>query len=187
MPQMDPVILENLLYLIYTLSVVNKYEVVVGYADIIGILLQAVGASASACGWFNSLRQFTLARFQPSRGGRPARSRYTSIPLLNSLLIIPELHSIYDVGMLKDVLTGTAFDSILKTDPANVNWTLDQSSMHHWEAMSNTMKLIKKGPVKERLATMSKKIATAKALYSQLSQHGVAFEQFSGPGHLDQW
>lgn len=186
-PQMEPGILENLLYLVYTLSEINEYKVVVGYADVIGILLQAVGAYATACGWFNSLRQFTLARFQPTTGGRAARARYTSIPLLNSILIIPELVSIYDVGMIDDVLTGTSFDSVLRSNPADANWILDQSSMHHWEALSNTIKRIKKSNVRDRIVTILKMIASARALYSRFSQNGVVFEQFSGPGHLDQW
>lgn len=187
MTQMDPNVLESLLYLIYVLSELNNYEVVVGYADIIGILLHAVGVKVTACGWYSRLRQFSLARFQPSTGGRAPRDRYTSIPLLNSVLVIPELDSIYRSGLINEVLTGTSHDGMLRTDPANASWTKDISCLHHWEAIHQTINSVAQGVINQRLALMLTLIGRAKAIYARLAQNGVLFEQHSGPGHLDQW
>lgn len=187
MAQMEPTILENLLYLVYVLSELNKYEVVVGYADIIGILLHAVGAKITACGWFNSLRQFSLSRFQPSSGGRAPRPRYTSIPLLNSILVIPELDLIYRTGLSKDVLSGTSYDKILGTDPANAAWTQDISCLHHWEAIHGVIKGLAHSPVNHRVSILLGMIAKAQAIYTRLDNKSVIFDTYSGRGHLEQW
>ncbi len=187
MTQMEPVVLENLLYLVYVLSELNRYEVVVGYADIIGILLHAVGAKVTACGWFNSLRQFSLARFQPSTGGRAPRPRYTSIPLLNSILVLPELDLIYRAGLINDVLSGTSCDKILRPNPANAAWTPDISCLHHWEAVHSTIKTLSHASINQRLAIMMGMIAKAQAIYARLDNRHVIFDTYSGRGHLDQW
>ena len=60
---MDSTQLSNLLYLGYSLADVNKFEVVCGYSDLITTLLHSVGVTATATGWHNGLRQFSLARF----------------------------------------------------------------------------------------------------------------------------
>lgn len=187
MTQIDPVVLENFLYLIYVLSELNNYEVIIGYADIIGILLHAVGAKVTACGWHSRLRQFSLARFQPATGERAPRGRYTSMPLLNSILIIPELDSIYRAGLINEVLSGTSYDSIIRVDPANASWTKDISCLHHWEALHRIIISMTAGAVSQRLSSISSLIGRAKAIYARLIQNGIIFEQHSDPNHLDQW
>lgn len=75
------------LYLTHGLAC-NDYEVIVGYSDYLSPFLWISGACAGATGWFENLRRFSLERFNPTReGGRPARARYSSAPLLNRILI----------------------------------------------------------------------------------------------------
>ncbi|MDD5005875.1 MAG: hypothetical protein PHS93_05155 [Candidatus Omnitrophica bacterium] len=185
--QMDSSTLQNLLYMTYALAELNSFEVIYGYTDIMGILLHVVGAAATACGWFNSLRQFSLSRFQPSTGGRPARDRYTSIPLLNSILVIPELDSIYRSGLIDEVLTATSYDGILRTDPANAPWTKDISYLHHWNAVQQAIGQVATGTIGQRLNSMLEMIARARAIYARLEQGAVAFEPYSNSAHLEQW
>lgn len=187
-PQMEPNYLANLLYLIYVLAEINKYEVVMGYTDILGLLFHSVGAKAIGCGWFNSLRQFSLASFQPSSGGGKARARYTSIPLLNSILVVPELQSAYQAGLIDSVLTGTSLDVPLRSNPANAAWSAEMSTLHHWAALHETVtRLLPEGGTSERLASISKRIENARDVYKRLRRHGSVFEPASGPGHLEQW
>lgn len=72
----EPNRLANLLRLIYRLSVLNEYELIWGYADFEGLLGLAAGASATCSGWSYTLRQFAVAKWQPSpAGGKPATAR----------------------------------------------------------------------------------------------------------------
>ena len=185
--KMDPNNLTNLLYLTYSLAELNDYHVVFGYTDLIGVLLHAVGAETSACGWHSSLRKFSTLRFNPQGGGRPARPRYTSIPLINSILQIPELITIDNVGALNDVLTNTNYDTILGRN-SNENWALPLSTLHHWASLSMiTDAVLGAGTISSRLNYMSDRISTAQALYQNLVSRGVLFDTNSNLDHLAQW
>ena len=122
---MDPRAMENLLYFVHVLSHLNDYSVVVGYSDWLGFLLHAAGASATATGWHQSLRQFSMTRFEPAVGGRRPRKRYASSPLLSGPLIAPELEDIFRTGLLREALTGSDYDAILLPSPASgeARWT----------------------------------------------------------------
>lgn len=74
--------LANLLRLVHRLSVLNGYEVILGYSDFDGLLAQAAGARAFGSGWFFTLRAFTELKWQPSSGGAAARARATSGSML---------------------------------------------------------------------------------------------------------
>jgi hypothetical protein len=186
--QMDETLLQNLLYMCYTLSTINGFEVVVGYADIIGVLLHAVGVSGTSTGWYNGLRQFSLARFQPSSGGKLARPRYTSETLLNSVLVVPEMDSAFRSGKLNLMLSNSAYDGRFAAGPANAPWNLEASCLHHWEVIHRIVTLIEsKNTVSERLDLMKDLIDRARSAYADLKEHGVVFETASGPSHLIQW
>lgn len=186
--QMDERVLENILYMTYVLSTINDFHVVFGYTDIVGLFLQAVGADATACGWHNSLRQFSLARFMPAAGGRTPRPRYTSMPLLNNILLIPELSTAYHYGLLDSVLSGSQYDASFASGFETAEWTAERGVYHHWAALSGAFsQLSRKLTVKLRLAHMEQMITTAQGLYSSLRNSGIVFETSSGSNHLDQW
>ena len=88
---MEAELLSNVLYMTHTLASLNEYSVFYGYCDFLGIPLHAAGAAGTACGWTQGLRRFTFARFEQSSGGRQPRARMSSLPLLNTIIINPEL------------------------------------------------------------------------------------------------
>lgn len=123
----EPDVLASLLGICYSLAELNEYRVFVGYTDITTMLFHAVGVTATCAGWYVNLRQFNLRRFEPVSGGRPARARYSSSPLLNCIYMT-ELDGIYNGGRVADVLSRTPFDASFNgnTNPENVPWPVMQ-------------------------------------------------------------
>ena len=189
-PAMDAVSMANLLFFVYVLATLNNYQIVMGYSDWMGFLFQAVGATMSASGWHNSLRQFTLARFLPQTGGRRARKRYSSLPLLSCPLILPELEDVHLARLLPSVLTGSTHDHILSGGPGHgeANWTDAVSCLAHWESLSKLYAAIEsRHTVPARLTAAEGRIRTAQGLYTRLQASGVYFEAATGPDHLASW
>lgn len=184
----EPDSLEGLLRMCHSLAQVNEYELIVGFCDIVGFLLHAVGTTATGVGWLNNLRQFTFQRFEPSTGGRPARPRYTSGPLLNSILV-SELDDLFTLGQLGSVLSGTIYDAAFTgaTNPLNAQWLSDESALHHWDVLRSSAEVVSIGSIQDRINESQNIIANASGLYSTLSNVGAQFETNSSGGHLSQW
>lgn len=173
--------------ILYSLGVRNRFEVICGYTDFLGFPAAAVGASAAATGWFNSLRQFDVKRFLPSSGGRPPRERYSSAPLLNSIFL-QELDNCYDADMIEDVLTGTKYDRIFRRDrPSAYEWPPDLSTLHHWATLKQLFNLIEGRNTRDRIQVVEKAIAGAEILYGKLQKKGVQFDPTTGPSNLREW
>lgn len=189
-PALDARAMENLLYFVHVLSHLNDYRVVVGYTDWMGFLLHAAGAVATAAGWHQSLRQFSMARFEPAGGGRRPRKRYSSAPLLSNPLIVPELEDISRAGLLDDVLTGSSYDAILRGNPAagEARWTDETGCLAHWAAVSHAIGGITahRRPAAKVNAALEL-IDRAMSLYDRLRIRGVYFEPQTGPDHLTLW
>jgi hypothetical protein len=83
----EPARLANLLRLMHRLSTVNEFPVLVGYADLDGLAAIAAGVSDVASGWYFSLRSFSESKWKPSTGGRAAKPRVTSAPLITPMLL----------------------------------------------------------------------------------------------------
>ncbi len=187
---MDTRAMENLMYLVHVLARLNDYRVVVGYSDWLGFLLHAAGASATATGWHQSLRQFSMARFEPAGGGRRPRKRYSSTPLLSNPLIAPELEDIFRTGALRTVLSGSDYDGILRDGPAvgEASWTDEIGCFAHWAAVRRAIERIdaQRRPA-AKLDAAIQLIDTARGLYDRLLRRGVNFEPQTGPDHLASW
>ncbi len=178
----DETVLTNLMYLLYALGEINSFEVVTGYSDFVGLLGQAVGATATCTGWYNSLRQFSLRRFQPVSGGRAARPRYSSGPLLNSVLILPEFSSAWRLGHTASVHSGTAHDAALGSgNPGTPPWPAAVSCLHHWEVMSRLAStVVTAGRTSRRLDALEAILNNAIASYASLEAAGVTFGTHTG-------
>ena len=187
--QINETVLENLMYLSHTLGVVNNYQVIFNYMDLVGVALHAAGATAQACGWFNTMRQLSPTTYSVTRGGgrRPA-ARYTSLALLNSVPIAPVLDEIYQRGRIDEVIVGTQYDAALLKNPGNQPWPEDVSSLHHWTTLTLALKEFLRGRTPQtRIDRLLRGIADAKTLYQSLVEDGIPFPAATGPGHLSQW
>jgi hypothetical protein len=189
-PAMEVRAMENLMYFVHVLANLNEYRVVVGYSDWLGFLLHAAGASATATGWHQSLRQFSMARFEPAGGGRRPRKRYSSAPLLSNPLIVPELDDIYRAGLLNAVLSGDGYDPILRSGPAagEARWTDEIGCLAHWAAVRRAIERIEaqRRPA-AKLTAAVELIDGAMSLYDRLRHRGVNLEPQTGPDHLTSW
>ncbi len=189
-PAMDVISMSNILYFIYVLATLNDYRVVVGYSDWMGFLFQAAGATMSASGWHNSLKQFTLGRFLPQTGGRRPRKRYSSLPLISCPLVVPELEDVFRAGLLRSVLTGGTHDGVLLDGPARGEpaWTDAISCLAHWESLSRLYAAVESGPtVLDRLDAAVSLIRSAESTYTRLGACGIYFEPSTGPEQLTLW
>lgn len=179
--------LAEMLRIVYSLRQ-SRFEVVVGYSDLVCALYSAVGASASATGWAQKLRKFNRTRFQPSGGGRQPRDRYSSAPLLNSIYLT-ELDACQDVRRLRAVLSNTPYDRIFdgRSYPSGMSWSAETSTLHHWATISSILGPLGRGSTRERTGTLERMIVDAGTLYNELARLGVRFEGRNGPSHLGNW
>ena len=186
---MESNLLSAMLYMTHVLRTLNEFDVYLGYMDFLGIPMHAAGATGTACGWSLGLRRFTFARFEQSSGGRPPRDRYSSLPLLNSIFVNPELDNIERADMLGDVLTGTAHDGALNTRPPSRSpWPPDVAALHHWETLTTGIRQVSAvANPRDRLDQMIAMVTSSSKLYERLSRAGQRLDGPSGPSHLNQW
>jgi hypothetical protein len=180
----------RLLYFCYILSELNEYKVIAGYSDWHSFLLKVVGVAHTACGWYQNLRQFSLARWQPPTGGRRPLKRYSSLPLLSCPLIIPEVQDIYLANLLPRVLTGTDYDSILSSGPSKgeTSWSDEVSCLAHWFSLDAVSQQISKQPnISARIQEAERIMQNAHTLYRHLENNGISFDPQTGPDHIAEW
>lgn len=177
----DEEALLNLAYLTHVLSRVNKYEVIHGYADTHAPILSAAGALHTCTGWFSTQRQFSFKPFHESTGGRQARDRYMSGPLMNSIFVNPELESIFVAKQLNNVLTKTKYDGVMKAGPSKAIWSRKTSSLHHWSTLGDLCAKVTGGKdLRADLTALEKLVQGSLGMYATLSTSGVAFEPMNG-------
>ncbi len=179
--------LANLLYVVYALGEVNKFKLIAGYSDWIGLLLHAAGATFCATGWGLGLRQLQWSRFEHGGFGRQPRERYSSAPLLNSVFL-DELDVCWRAKRIQPVLSGVSRDKPFKaTNPLNVAWPQEASILQHWAALSTGSETMGTGTPAGRVKEADRLIGEASDLYAELAANGVQFSQSTGPAHLQQW
>lgn len=182
----EPDRLAGFMYIVYSLRVINRFEVHCGYSDLIGLPLHAAGATSTACGWAGTLRRFHWNRYRHTKGGRQPRPRYLSTPVLESILV-SELDQIYEVDVINQFLSSTHYDSdFMSRPPFSVPWSKETAALHHWAALAAKIAVIEPLSVDDALSTISDWLDTADALRSEAESLGVEFEPPSGD-HLDMW
>jgi hypothetical protein len=183
----EPRALANLMYLAYVLGEVNQREVIFGYCDLVGLMLAAAGASALGTGWWNTTRQFCTSMFEESTGGQRPKARYTSKPLLSSILLIPELANAAEALSAEEVLSQTVEDDRLRRGISDENWPADVACLHHWRVMSDVLGTIAGDTAAERVENMDSRVRDARRLHEKLRQLGVQFESAAARAQLAQW
>jgi hypothetical protein len=151
----------------------------------IGILAQAAGADASACGWHQKLRYFHRQNWMPTTGGGKARPRYTSSSLFDSLLLTPELSSLDLAGLYPQVRSGTTFDA---NRPQEGSWLPTMSTHHHWASIAKRTGAIRAaGTPVERLDAIEQQLVKAMNLGQIIERKNIPFENRRPAGHLESW
>ena len=178
--------LASLLRTCHSLAVLRDYRVVVGYADMVTLLLHAVGVTATGAGWYSNLKQFHMARFQKRRGG-PAKPRYSSLPLLNSIFLT-ELDGIYNGVGIGNALSGTPLDGRFNGSniPSRVLWPTREAALHHWHVLTQITRIPTGAGTTARLDAAQVAVQHADALYQKLGSSS-SFTPRTNASHLDSW
>ena len=187
---MESVSFGRFMYCCHVLTTINEYDVIVGYSAWHSFLLKAAGATHTATGWYQNLRQFSLARFRPSPGGRRPLKRYSSAPLLSSPLINPELQDIHLAKLLPGVLSGSNYDAILQNGPTagEAHWTDEISCLAHWYSMNAlSQRLSALSTQSARIQEAERLMQSALTLYVQLDSQNVYFSPMTRPDHIREW
>lgn len=182
-----PPALANLMYLAHVLGEVNKREVIFGYSDLVGLLLTAAGATALGTGWWNTTRQFCTNMFEESTGGQRPKARYTSRPLLSSILLIPELVNAVGALSAERILSHTEEDDRLRPGISDENWPPDVACLHHWRVISDVLATLERLAPSERIELLDQNVRSAYRLHNELRQLGVQFESAAGRSQIAEW
>jgi len=129
----EPARYGNMLRLIHRLSVLNEYEVLVGYTDVDGLGVLSAGASGIASGWYYSLRSFSEAKWQPSTGGRAARPRVLLPDLMVPVLAEAEAGALARSTLAPEAITDGDLRARLAS-PGSA-WGLNDAWAQHLSAL----------------------------------------------------
>jgi hypothetical protein len=185
-PAMSAEHLGCLMYLTHVLSAINGLETHLAYSSFLAVPLSAVGATSCSCGWFNSLRRFSILDLMP-RGGSHPREKYSSAPLLNSILRTPELTDMAGVLGMDSVFSHTEYDADLMKHPDTAVWSPRTSALHHWAVLRQLVHAIEsQGDLDSRLKLLSTMIGDAKSSYAEYNSSDRLRLQTKF-GHLDEW
>ena len=126
--------LTNYLRMVYSLAVLNGYEVLAGYSDFEGVAALAAGATGHATGWFYSLRQFVEGKWQPSKGGRAAAPRVTSTRVWTPFVAEGEAEQIAASTRANQLFPPERVRRLLRDNPDA--WSLANSWDQHLSSVS---------------------------------------------------
>jgi hypothetical protein len=168
----EPSRFANLLRLIYRLSALNEYEVLLGYSDLDGLAAIAAGAAGVASGWYFSLRAFAEAKWQPSAGGRPPRPRVLSPSLLSPLIAESEgsLVARSSLGTTAFPDEGTRGSLVGQ----QVQWSLSESWLQHMDTLRSLVSSLESTTgVAARVTHLDAQLADAQVVLRDIEGLGV--------------
>lgn len=171
----DPQALSNLLRLIFTLTQLNDYELIWGYADIDGILGVAVGATGVASGWSYGLRTFNVSRWNVKRsGGAPAVPRI-HFQKLWAPLRWNEAGDLHRTPEGRQAFTRTLSDHFANN--SFESWGIAEAQHQHLEVLANRVNaLARTSVISARLDRVQKSLDAALALHTSIASTGVTLD-----------
>lgn len=145
---------------------VSGFQIIHGYCDMIAPYLAATGADIGACGWFSTLKNYSLGKFAPSKGFavRPV-SRYTSVGLLKSIRHT-ELHALRDLvpGVLNDLQSDASYPEDEGSTP-----DVTGEAVQNWEAIGAMITRCQRPTVGDSLSACSRALDRAESLYAGIA------------------
>lgn len=165
----------------YSLKV-SGFKVINGYTDLLAPYIAATGADAAACGWFGTLKSFSLHKFEPneSRGARPV-PRYTSVNLLKSIR-----HTELDAlrRFIPDVLNGLAGDDNYDPEDGSRPDTTSEA-VQNWEAIGAMIAKCQRSSAAASLAACTAALDEAENLYGSINMSGYSLLERSNSDHIE--
>lgn len=196
-PRSDPTqqdaLLAEALYIVYTLAVVNAYDVWVGYAGLTGYLYRAVGATAFAAGFFQKQQWWSTRHWTGSGGGRQPRPRITLASLLGSLLVEAELRPVLeqrrDRSLGTELLTGAGeLAAAYRTTGRTTAVEADRAAQtRQLFAVCDDLDSRITGDVARDIRRVREDITVAEGLHDRIDDTFVTLEQASAGRHLSVW
>jgi hypothetical protein len=175
--------LSRWMLVVHTLKV-NGFKVITGYTDGLAPYIGAAGADAAASGWFNTLKTFSLKKFEPigaSFARRPVM-RYMSTALLKSIRST-ELHDLR--GPFPAVLNGLATDAYYDPDAGSEPAEPLHESLQNWDAVRAMVKSYGGKDISASLALCRQALDDAEDLYGEITAQGYTLRDRSSNAHIE--
>lgn len=185
---MDSCVLSNIMHFLYVLSEINRYDVLIGYSDLLSIPLAAVCNADFACGWYSNLKSFSESNYLPTSGGRRPRKRYTSGSLMSAILLVPELHELSRHEIISRILSNSQYNSLIYPSINDTAWTDEVNCLHNWHVISGIINEISSvGSVNSRLEFIVEKISIAESIFEEINSILPQLDPKSNGSHLAIW
>lgn len=163
---------------------VNGFKVINGYTDGLAPYIGAAGADAAASGWFNTLKTFSLKKFEPigSSFARRPVMRYMSTALLKSIRST-ELHDLRDTvpGVLNGLATDAYYDPESGSEPVETLY----ESLQNWEAVQTMIESCDGEDVSASLSLCRHALDEAENLYGEIAAQGYPLRDRSSNAHIE--
>ncbi len=163
---------------------INGFKLINGYTDGISPYIGAVGGDAVASGWFNTLKAFSLKKFEPAvdQFARRAVPRYTSKALLRSIRYT-EFHDLRDTfpEVLNGRPTDAYFDKAEGSEPAEAAY----EALQNWDALRIMISQCISGSVEDALTNCHLALNDAQDLYGRITGLGYTLRDRSSDAHIE--
>lgn len=170
-PAWDAGFLANFLRLVYILTEVAGFEVVLGYTDVEGALGVAVGATAMSTGWSYSLRQLCPDRWKTvQEGGAPPVSRVNMERIWSPVRAEADAAPVFDSAHRDMAFTPREIEEYEGTA-----FKLDRptAQVRHLEVLARRIgEVAAAGDVSSRLDLVAARLDSATTVIRALNQQG---------------
>lgn len=177
----EPDILSRWMLVNHTLKT-SGFRLVNGYTDGLSPYVGAAGADAVATGWYNTLKTFSLRKFEPVADfARRPVPRYLSRALLKSIRHT-ELHDLRQP--FPEVLNDLPCDGYYDEEEGSVPDTTGEA-LQNWEGVGAMNELVSEGDVEASLQSCRDALDQAEELYIRIREYGLTMRDRSGAGHIE--
>lgn len=175
----EPDLLSRWMMVTHTLKV-NGFEVIHGYTDALAPYFAAAGADAVASGWYNTLKTFSLKKFEPvSDFARRPVPRYLSKALMKSIRCT-ELHDLRErFSVMNDLPMDAAYDEEEGSTPDSLS-----EALQNWEGLNSLSNLVEPGNVGASISKLRQSLSEAEALYIAITKYGLTMRDRSSDAHI---
>lgn len=160
----------------------SGFRVINGYTDALSPYVGAAGADAVATGWYNTLKTFSLKKFEPvSEFARRPVARYLSRALLKSIRHT-ELHDLRNP--FPKVLNDLSCDHYYDEEDGSVPDSTGEA-LQNWEGIGALNQLVHAGDTESSMEACRDALDEAEGLFVRIREYGLTMRDRSGAGHIE--